>query len=82
MKKFLVEEFGPDANVANVAPDTVIDFQATRRGFGVAGPLKVRAAERAKLVDLFDAAQRGDAAFRIFGSQAESSRPGARLTRD
>jgi phosphosulfolactate synthase len=39
MKKFLVEEFGPDVNVANVSPDSVIDFEATRRGLGVAGPL-------------------------------------------
>jgi phosphosulfolactate synthase len=44
MKKFLVEEFGPDVNVANVAPDTVIDFEATRRGLGVAGPLGFKAA--------------------------------------
>lgn len=39
MKKFLIEEFGPDVNVANVSPETVIDFEATRRGLGVAGPL-------------------------------------------
>lgn len=38
LKKFLVSEFGPDVNVANVLPDTVIDFEATRRGLGVAGP--------------------------------------------
>jgi phosphosulfolactate synthase len=38
LKKFLVNEFGPDVNVANVAPDTVLDFEATRRGLGVAGP--------------------------------------------
>jgi phosphosulfolactate synthase len=38
LKKFLVNEFGPDVNVANVQPDTVIDFEATRRGLGVAGP--------------------------------------------
>jgi phosphosulfolactate synthase len=44
MKKFLVEEFGPDVNVANVSPDTVIDFEATRRGLGVAGPLGFKAA--------------------------------------
>jgi phosphosulfolactate synthase len=43
MKKFLVEEFGPDVNVANVSPDTVIDFEATRRGLGVAGPLGFKA---------------------------------------
>jgi len=38
LKKFLVEEFGPDVNIANVQHDTVIDFEATRRGLGVAGP--------------------------------------------
>jgi phosphosulfolactate synthase len=38
LKKFLVGEFGPDVNVANVLPDTVLDFEATRRGLGVAGP--------------------------------------------
>jgi phosphosulfolactate synthase len=39
LKKLLVLEFGPDVNVANVAPDTVLDFEATRTGLGVAGPL-------------------------------------------
>ena len=38
LKKLLVRNFGPDVNVANVAPDTVIDFEATRNGLGVAGP--------------------------------------------
>jgi len=38
LKKFLVQEFGPDVNIANVQPDTVIDLEATRRGLGVAGP--------------------------------------------
>jgi phosphosulfolactate synthase len=38
LKKILVLEFGPDVNVANVSHDTVIDFEATRTGLGVAGP--------------------------------------------
>jgi len=38
LKKLLVATFGPDVNVANVAPDTVLDFEATRMGLGVAGP--------------------------------------------
>lgn len=44
LKKLLVGNFGPDVNVANVSPDTVIDFEATRTGLGVAGPLGYRAA--------------------------------------
>ena len=39
LKKILVLEFGSDVNVANVGHDTIIDFEATRNGFGVAGPL-------------------------------------------
>jgi phosphosulfolactate synthase len=38
LKKLLVASLGPDVNVANVSPDTVIDFEATRTGLGVAGP--------------------------------------------
>jgi phosphosulfolactate synthase len=38
LKKLLVGEFGPDVNIANLSPDTVIDFEATRTGLGVAGP--------------------------------------------
>lgn len=38
LKKMLVRNFGPDVNVANVSSDTVIDFEATRSGLGVAGP--------------------------------------------
>lgn len=44
LKKLLVGTFGPDVNVANVSPDTVIDFESTRTGLGVAGPLGYRAA--------------------------------------
>jgi phosphosulfolactate synthase len=39
LKKLLVAVLGPDVNVANVTPDTVIDFEATRNGLGAAGPL-------------------------------------------
>ena len=45
LKKLLVLEFGPDVNVANVAPDTVLDFEATRTGLGVAGPPVIAIAE-------------------------------------
>jgi phosphosulfolactate synthase len=38
VKKLLVGAFGPDVNIANLSPDTVIDFEATRTGLGVAGP--------------------------------------------
>ena len=38
LKKLLVNALGPDVNVANVTPDTIIDFEATRVGLGVAGP--------------------------------------------
>jgi phosphosulfolactate synthase len=38
LKKLLVAALGPDVNVANVMPDTVIDFEATRVGLGAAGP--------------------------------------------
>lgn len=39
LKKLMVVAFGPDVNIANVSPDTAIDFEATRVGLGVAGPL-------------------------------------------
>lgn len=38
LKKLLVQMLGPDVNVANVHHDTIIDFEATRAGLGVAGP--------------------------------------------
>jgi phosphosulfolactate synthase len=38
LKKLLVLEFGPDVNIANVNSTTVLDLEATRNGFGVAGP--------------------------------------------
>jgi phosphosulfolactate synthase len=41
LKKLLVKSLGPDVNVANVPPDTVIDFEATRVGLGAAGPMNI-----------------------------------------
>lgn len=40
MKKALVQELGPDINLANVAPGSIIDTEATRTGLGTAGPPK------------------------------------------
>ena len=40
MKKALVNALGPDVNLANVAPSSIIDTEATRTGLGTAGPLK------------------------------------------
>ncbi len=40
MKKALFAEFGPDLNLANVAPMSIIDTEATRTGLGTAGPPK------------------------------------------
>jgi len=48
LKKLLVEELGPDVNIANVTPEDLIDLETTRVGLGVAGPpktLKKREAE-------------------------------------
>lgn len=38
MKKFLIERFGPDANIANVLPDDVFETEALRCGLSVIGP--------------------------------------------
>jgi phosphosulfolactate synthase len=38
MKKFLVSEFGPDVNIANVMPHDVMETEALRVGLGVVGP--------------------------------------------
>ena len=38
MKKFLVEEFGPDVNMANIAPQDIMETEALRVGLGVVGP--------------------------------------------
>jgi len=40
LKKMILAEFGPDANLANVAITTIIDTEAARVGLGTAGPLK------------------------------------------
>lgn len=38
MKKFLVREFGPDVNIANVLPHDIMETEALRVGMGVVGP--------------------------------------------
>jgi phosphosulfolactate synthase len=38
MKKFLVREFGPDVNIANVMPHDIMETEALRVGLGVVGP--------------------------------------------
>lgn len=38
MKKFLVREFGPDVNIANVMPFDIMETEALRVGLGVVGP--------------------------------------------
>lgn len=38
MKKFLIERFGPDANIANVMPDDVFETEALRCRLSVIGP--------------------------------------------
>lgn len=40
MKKALVQALGPDVNLANVPPASIIDTEATRTGLGTAGPPK------------------------------------------
>ncbi len=38
LKKFYIEEFGPDVNIANVMPDQVWETEALRAGLSVVGP--------------------------------------------
>ncbi len=45
MKKFLVREFGPDVNIANVLPSDIMETEALRVGLGVVGPQVTRARE-------------------------------------
>jgi phosphosulfolactate synthase len=46
LKKFLLEQFGPDVNLANVMPDDVMETEALRCGLSVIGPKeRVEAAE-------------------------------------
>lgn len=43
MKKTLISVLGPDVNLANVAPTTLIDTEASRVGLGTAGPGSAKA---------------------------------------
>jgi len=46
LKRFLLDEFGPDVNLANVMPDDVMETEALRCGLSVVGPkVTARAAE-------------------------------------
>lgn len=38
LKRFLLDEFGPDINMANVMPDDVLETEALRVGLSVIGP--------------------------------------------
>ena len=38
LQKIFVQEFGPDANIANVQPDSVMSLEALRCGLSVIGP--------------------------------------------
>jgi phosphosulfolactate synthase len=42
LKKLLLEALGPDVNLANVAPEDLVDLETTRIGLGVAGPPKAQ----------------------------------------
>lgn len=42
MKKFLVQEFGPDVNLANVMPADIMETEALRVGLGVVGPKRAK----------------------------------------
>lgn len=46
MKKFLVREFGPDVNIANVLPNDVMETEALRVGLGVVGPAGAKAIDK------------------------------------
>jgi phosphosulfolactate synthase len=46
LKKLLIEELGPDVNLANVAAGDLIDLETTRVGLGVAGPTVARLRKR------------------------------------
>ena len=48
MKKFLVREFGPDVNIANVMPNDVLETEALRVGLGVVGPAAKADASRTR----------------------------------
>ena len=38
LQKLFVAELGPDANIANVQPDSVMSLEALRCGLSVVGP--------------------------------------------
>lgn len=44
LKKFLITEFGPDVNIANVMPEHVWETEALRAGLSVTGPAQLAAA--------------------------------------
>jgi len=44
LKKFLISEFGPDVNLANVMPEYVFETEALRAGLSVVGPSVLAAA--------------------------------------
>lgn len=44
LKKFYIEEFGPDVNIANVMPDQVWETEALRAGLSVVGPTEMTSA--------------------------------------
>jgi len=46
MKKALIQELGPDVNLANVPPASIIDTEATRTGLGTAGLPKHPSSEK------------------------------------
>ena len=41
LKKFYIDEFGPDVNIANVMPDQVWETEALRAGLSVVGPTEM-----------------------------------------
>jgi len=46
LKKFLISEFGPDVNLANVMPHDVFETEALRVGLSVVGPNQLTAAAK------------------------------------
>jgi phosphosulfolactate synthase len=41
LKKFYIDEFGPDVNIANLMPDQIWETEALRVGLSVAGPTEM-----------------------------------------
>ena len=58
MKKFLVSEFGPDVNLANVAAQDIMETAALRVGLGVVGP-KIEAPSVARVSNKQRRSKRG-----------------------